>query len=290
MDLSLIISTRNRAAQLRRCLAAVAEIKSVARWEVIVVDNNSADETPTVIAEFVNSAPIPVVPVQEPHPGVGLGRNAGLAAARGALVAFTDDDCYPAQDYVDQALAVFQDPRIGFAGGRITLYDADDYPITIKDSQTAQFFPPSTYLAGGEIHGANMMFRKCVLDEIHGFDHAFGPGGPFYSGEDVDLCGRASFAGWWGAYAPGPVVAHHHGRKAKDVQALKRGYAIGRGAYLAKFALQRASAAQYRRVCLYRLTHFVSLGPRNMLQEMYGAALYLRHWAATQIRRASESA
>jgi GT2 family glycosyltransferase len=212
-----------------------------------------------------------------------------LIVSRGDLVAFTDDDCYPATDYIDQVLAVFKDPKIGFAGGRVTLYDADDYPITIKDLHMAQFFPPYSYIPGGEIHGANMMFRKRVIVDIQGFDRAFGAGTRFYC-EDIDVCGRASFAGWWGMYSPGPVVAHHHGHKAKDIQTLKRYYAIGRGAYLAKFALDKASSTQYRRVWIHRITHFVSLGPRNCLQEIYGAALYLLRRAAMRMKRSGGGA
>jgi len=283
MDLSLIICTRNRATQLKRCLAAVAAIRTSARWELVLVDNGSTDDTPRVIAGFARSAPIPVATVYEPLPGNGQGRNAGLAVARGAIAAFTDDDCYPAPDYVDQALAVFDNPKIGFAGGRITLFDADDYPITIKDEPVMRFYPPYSYIAGGEVHGANMMFRMSALDQIRGFDRAFGAGARF-AGEDADACARASFAGWWGTYAPGPVVAHHHGRKANDVPALKRVYAIGRGAYLAKFALDKASAKAYRRVCVYRLTHFIALGPRNCLQELYGAALYILYRATMRMR------
>jgi hypothetical protein len=76
-------------------------------------------------------------------------------------------------------------------------------------------------------------------------------------------------------YSPAPTVAHHHGRKEKHVQALKRRYAIGRGAYLMKFMLNSASAAIYRRVWLQRLIRFWTLGPRNCAQELYGSLSYL---------------
>jgi GT2 family glycosyltransferase len=274
MDLSLIICTKNRAAQLSRTLTYVGKLRSKADWEVIIVDSGSTDETPRVIADFLNSATFPATTTYEAQPGNGRGRNAGLALARGTIIAFSDDDCYVTPDYVDQVLEVFKVSEIGFAGGRIKLYDSSDYPITIRDLDAPQFFAPRSFIPGGTIQGANMMFRRQVLDDIDGFDGAFGAGGLF-SGDDIDACARASFAGWWGMYSPGPTVAHHHGRKEKHVKALKRRYAIGRGAYLMKFTLNSASAAVYRRVWLQRLSRFWTLGPRNCAQELYGSLSYL---------------
>jgi glycosyltransferase involved in cell wall biosynthesis len=274
MDLSLIICTKNRAAQLSQTLAYVGQLRSNADWEVIIVDSGSTDDTPRVITDFLKSATFPATTTYEAQPGNGRGRNAGLALARGTIIAFSDDDCYLTPDYVDQVLEVFKASEIGFAGGRIKLYDPSDYPITIRDLDSPQYFAPRSFIPGGTIQGANMMFRRQVLDAIDGFDNAFGAGGLF-SGDDVEACARASFAGWWGMYSPGPTVAHHHGRKEKHVNALKRRYAIGRGAYLMKFSLNRDSAAVYRRVWLQRLRRFWTLGPRNCAQELYGSLSYL---------------
>ncbi len=274
MDLSLIICTKNRAAQLSQSLTYIGQIRSKADWELIIVDSGSTDETPLVIAEFLKSATFRATTTYEAQPGNGRGRNAGLALARGKIIAFSDDDCYISPDYVDQVIEVFRDPRIGFAGGRITLHNSSDYPITIRDLDEPQFFPARSFIPGGAIQGANMMFLRQVLDEIGGFDNAFGAGALF-SGDDIDACARASFAGWRGMYSPAPTVSHHHGRKEKHVRALKRRYAIGRGAYLMKFALNRTSAAIYRRVWLQRLSRFWTLGPRNCAQELYGSLSYL---------------
>jgi GT2 family glycosyltransferase len=275
-DISLVICTRNRAAQLKRCLTRVAAVRSSANWELVVVNNDSSDVTADVISDFAKSASFPVVQTYEPVPGLGRAHNAGLSVSHGRIIAFIDDDCYPASDYVENVLKVFKDPTIGFAGGRITLYASDDYPITIKDSPAPQFFPPCSLIPAGELHGANMMFRRQAIAEIGGFDNDFGPGALFNC-EDIDAFARASLAGWWGMYSPEPVVAHHHGRRARDIPALKRSYAVGRGAYLAKFTLHGASRKLFVRVWLYRVTHFAALGLRNCLQELSGAGLYICH-------------
>jgi glycosyltransferase involved in cell wall biosynthesis len=281
VTLSLVICTRDRAAKLKRCLRRVGEIKSAVKWELVVVNNGSHDDTAEVIDDFAQLASFPVSQVYEALPGNGRGRNAGLTLAHGDIVAFSDDDCYPSPDYVDRVVDLFRDSRIGFAGGRITLYDPDDFPITIKESKSPQLFPPRSFIPPGEVHGANMMFRRRVLKEIDGFDNAFGAGALF-SGDDIDACVKASFAGWWGMYSPEPVVAHHHERKAQHIPALKRRYAIGRGAHLAKFTLNKASARVYAGVWLHRLTHLIPLGPTNCVQELYGAALYLRYWLVSR--------
>lgn len=278
-DVSLIVCTRNRAAQLRRCLDHLAAVKTARHWQLIVVDNGSTDNTSEVTATFARSTPIPTTLLHQPIPGLGRARNTGIAAARGALVAFTDDDCYVAADYIDRICEVFEDPKIGYCGGRIKLFDPGDYPITIKDSEIAQPIPPHTRLEAGMVHGANMIFRKQALSAIGGFDDAFGAGAKF-SCEDVDACARANLTGWWGLYAPGPLVFHHHGRKAKDVPSLRRNYALARGAFNAKFVLRQDSRKLYLTAWRWRLMKGLRRSPeerRECLWEIGGALRYLSY-------------
>src|SRR4051812_27727014 len=102
MDVSIIIATHNRCKQLDRCLAAVQGISSGREWELVVVDNGSTDATPSVVQEFAAIAHMPVKYVFEPRPGLGNAHNAGIRVAQGQILAFTDDDCYPAADFVSQ--------------------------------------------------------------------------------------------------------------------------------------------------------------------------------------------
>ena len=238
ISISVVICTRNRAQQLNTCLAYIAALNTSTSWELVVIDNGSSDRTPHVLRELARSVSFPVIILNEPVLGLGRARNRGWKAARGEIIAFTDDDCYVLPDFVDRALEVFSDPTIGYCGGRIKLYDMSDYPITINESTVPEFFPPNRYFATGVIHGANMIFRRAALVDIGGFDDCLGHGTRFCF-EDADACTRASFAGWWGAYAPGPTVFHAHGRKAADVVTLRRIYGIADGAYAAKFILRR---------------------------------------------------
>jgi GT2 family glycosyltransferase len=278
--ISLVICTRNRAPQLEACLTRVAMIKTSLAWELVVVDNGSSDATDDVLRRFRRSASFPVSILYEPTPGLGKAHNRGWRAATGEIIAFTDDDCYVLPDFVDEAVQVFEDHRVGYCGGRIKLYDASDYPITINESVESRMLRPYSYLRAGFLQGANMMFRKSTLEEIGGFDDAFGPGTPFNC-EDVDAFTRAAFAGWWGAYAPGPTVLHAHGRKAADVPALRRSYAIGRGAYAAKFILRRDTRrCHLRSWCLWLAKRLVrptaNSRRRDCFREIQGAIQYCR--------------
>lgn len=231
--ISLIVCTRNRAGPLQRCLAAIATIAFAGDWELVVVDNGSVDATAAAIAEFATTAAFPVIAVSQPVPGLSNARNAGVTAATGAIILFTDDDCYVAADILDATLAAFTDPAVGFASGRVRLFDAEDYPVTINESVVPLRFAARHFLAAGAVKGANLAFRRCVLDAIGPFDPLFGSGALFPA-EDADAAMRAALAGWAGVYDPAIIVWHHHGRKAADLPGLLRAYDIGRGAFHAK--------------------------------------------------------
>jgi GT2 family glycosyltransferase len=175
--------------------------------------------------------------VLEPRPGLGNGHNAGVAVAHGEIIAFTDDDCYPAPDFPDRVRSAFEDPSVGYITGRIVLHDPADHPITTNESVVPRTFAARSYSRGGDVQGANMAFRRKVLLDIGGFDPLFGPGALF-NAEDVDAASRASLSGWKGRYCPEVVVRHHHGRKASDLPALLKSYWIGRGAYHMKLLLK----------------------------------------------------
>jgi glycosyltransferase involved in cell wall biosynthesis len=237
IDVSLIICTRNRFQQFRRCLESVRHITFQRRWELIIVDNGSVDDTAGFVRDFIATATVPVSYVFEPRPGLGNAHNAGLEIARGEILAFTDDDCYPAQDFLSQIWSCFEDATVGYITGRIMLHDPTDYPITINHSTTPLTFPARSFLQPGAVQGANMAFRASVLRDIGGFDPLFGPGSLFNT-EDLEAAARASALGWKGQYRPEVVVSHHHGRKKHDLSSLWRSYAIGRGAYRMKLLLK----------------------------------------------------
>ena len=122
------------------------------------------------------------------------------------------------------------------------------------------------------ISGANIAFRRSVLDKIGGFDPLFGTGSLF-SAEDLDAAARANLLGWRGAYRPEVVVSHHHGRKAADIPRLVKAYGIGIGAYHMKVLLQGHQILWFLR-SITQVRRRLRASVRSVLWEPVGAAMY----------------
>jgi GT2 family glycosyltransferase len=223
--------------------------------------------------------------VSEPRSGLGRARNAGVAAARGATLVFTDDDCYPADDFLECWARVFSRPEIGYGAGRILLHDPDDFPITISWVDEPVELPAGTYISPGLVQGANMAFRREVLERIGGFDPDLGPGGIF-NFEDLDVSSRASAAGFGGGFFLEPTVYHHHRRRAgPEVDALKRSYAHARGAYYTSLLLRPGWRRKAARAWVESFRSSIAWGRRReFLVEVAGAAHYASYRAAQAIR------
>ena len=282
IDVSLIICTRNRCRQLSACLESVSRITFDRSWELILVDNGSVDKTANVINEFIETSSVPARYVFESVPGLGNAHNAGLRSARGEILAFTDDDCYPAEDFLAQIWSSFGDPSVGYITGRIMLYDPTDYPIGINESLSPHTFLGGSFLRVGSFHGANMAFRRQLLLDIDGFDPLFGPGSLFNT-EDIDAAARASAIGWSGEYRPDVVVRHHHGRKEPDIAPLMKSYAIGRGAYHMKLLLNQQRFWWFARG-VYELRNRRKWHRRAALWETVGATKYAYQYFSQAVR------
>src|SRR5687768_7427373 len=116
--LSVILPTFNRANALKRALAALRRQSVMpGEYEVVVVDNNSTDGTAGVVALFEDRR---IRLIDEPRQGLSYARNAGLAAARAPIVAFTDDDVEVAPDWVETILTTLaRYPHVDGLGGRV---------------------------------------------------------------------------------------------------------------------------------------------------------------------------
>src|SRR5271165_1944335 len=131
-DLTLIICTRNRAVKLAQTLTKVMAIRSRLAWELIVADNGSTDETSAIVRKYAAACDRSVRLISKPGRGVSYARNAGWQSAKSEIVAYIDDDCYPAEDFPDAVFDCFsKDRKLGFVGGRILLHDPSDRRITI---------------------------------------------------------------------------------------------------------------------------------------------------------------
>lgn len=235
-DITLVMSTRNRAERLMCSLEYFRALEPGVAWEAVLVDNGSTDATPALLAEFAAAMQPRARVLSVPQPGISRARNAGWRAARGRIVAFTDDDCYAAPDFLRRIVDCFQEaPSLGYVGGRVLLHDRADYPITVQHLDRRLDLPARSYVRPGLLHGANLSVRRDALEAVGGFDERLGAGTRLQGAEDTDLVLRLSAHGFAGAYDPRPTVRHHHGRRTREeVTRLKRVYAFGDGAMYAK--------------------------------------------------------
>ena len=243
---SVVVCTRNRVDSLRRCIQAFAAINTDYKWELVIVDNGSDDGTSAFLASLpIQLGKANVITAFEPKRGPAAARNKGVSKACGNIVAFTDDDCYVSENYIDAMIFAFENPEIGLVGGRILLYDQSDIKAHNTGERSLFCFATADVCRSGTVQGANMAFRRAILDHIGGFDENLGAGTSFAC-EDIDAVAAALWEGFTGAYDPRPVVYHHQGRKTKrEERDLWKTYDKGRGAYYAKYILRSDSRSKY---------------------------------------------
>jgi glycosyltransferase involved in cell wall biosynthesis len=238
---SIVVCTCNRAgklAKLLESLAAMAVPEGLA-WELIVVDNNSTDGTARLLDEMEGRSTLPLRRLFEPRPGLALAHNMALLEAKGDVIAFTDDDCRVASDWLAVLAREFRDGTLALLGGRVELFDLADRPTTIRIGRERLDLTGDNR-AMETIIGCNMAFRRDIALRLGGFDTRFGSGCNIApSCDDADFVYRVQRAGGRIVYSPDLVVLHDHGRRTDaQIHALQQNYLRGRGAMYAKYVLQ----------------------------------------------------
>ncbi|MEW6602099.1 MAG: glycosyltransferase family A protein [Nitrospirota bacterium] len=241
MLISVIICTCNRGERLLDTLKSIENmsVDTGVEWELIIVDNNSTDNTKSVIQEFSCESRIPMRYVFESAQGLSNARNAGLREATGGYTAFTDDDCIIDKQWLTSIIREFEsDPDLIGIGGRVELYNDKDQRVTVRTYKERLLFA-SPYDTFKLFTGCNMAFARRVYDLIGTFDPEFGAGTKLKSAEDSDFFYRVFKAGGKMIYSPEVLVYHNHGRNTdSQVRALNRGYVIGRGAFYCKHIMK----------------------------------------------------
>jgi len=234
-DVSIVVCTYNRAPSLRLTLDALGAQQTPPElaWELVVVNNNSTDATPAVVAAFAAGASIPVRSVFVAQQGLSFARNAGLAQCRGAIVGFTDDDVQPAPDWVARIATVFDERKADIVGGRILPLWQRPPPPQLEE---APFFHGAVAImthptpadivdayASPTVWGANMAFRRSLFDQVGRFDTRLGViRRKLYRGEETNLVARAIAAGYRAVYDPRVLVWHRIGADRIGIRYLSR--------------------------------------------------------------------
>ena len=215
---TVVICTHNRGAYVAQATEAAHREASACGGDVLIVDNASTDDTPTLLAAL--SARLPGLRVvAEPALGLSRARNRGLVTARGDVVVYLDDDAVPRPGWLRALLAPFGGSMVGCVGGRVRLafetppppwltaplhaplagYDQGDEPRRL-DRARSETLP----------YGCNIAFRAAPVRALGGFSPDVGPRGRSQLVHDeTDLCWRLHAAGYEIHYAPEAIVDHH---------------------------------------------------------------------------------
>lgn len=189
--ISVVVCTYNRADLLEICLETlIRQDATPGSYEIIVVDNNSADSTREVTESLAQRSPH-LRYVFEPKQGLSNARNCGAAAAQGEYIAYVDDECKIPPRWIAAAQALVAGHAPAIAGGPYAPWYRDPRPVWFKDSYAGiatDGAAAGPLGAGKFVSGGNMLVRKDVLEALGGFDPAFGmSGGKIGYGEETSL-------------------------------------------------------------------------------------------------------
>ncbi len=244
MRTSVVVITRNRADFIGEAFAAITR-QDCADFETIVVDSSTGadrEKTEQLARQYG------IKYVAEPRRGQSLARNQGIAHSTGEIIAFTDDDCVPAQDWLSRTVKNFSDPAVWICTGRVVQHSRGDAADLFEEvagqdlGGERRVFGPEDIRFGlgfllsnvtkvfakhlksgapvpfGIGHGSSMTFRREALQKLGGFDERFGGESIIkYAIENIELFYRALKSGHQIVYEPLAVVRHKHKLSTEEV-------------------------------------------------------------------------
>jgi GT2 family glycosyltransferase len=218
-DVTVTICTAGERSTLEGALRSVVaqRLPPDCAIELLVVDNSrqTSDFVLLVVDDVADGATIPVRYVREPRSGLGFARNAGIAAARGELVAFLDDDAVADRTWAADLVAAYRETGAAVVGGRVDPIWEVGRPAWLGDDLLGFLsildYGPDRSLCRYPRYpfGVNIAFRRSLLAELGGFNTALGGGGtPTYLMDEIELCTRIEQAGGQIVYVPEARVRH----------------------------------------------------------------------------------
>jgi len=212
--LTIIIPTKNRAQVLGELLESIRCLDNMGRVrpEVIIVDNNSSDNTGDVAASIAKDFPTTIQVLKVPRLGKSAAVNDAVNLAKGDVLAFLDDDVVVDKTWLTAVNEFFRQSGNQVGQGVIRLQSpAGKDPEILKLVERYRTIPTLEHKKKFEtlhsLNGANIFLRRSVFERVGRFDERLGPGAAGTS-EDVDLAHRLRDAKIAIGYAPGAIVYH----------------------------------------------------------------------------------
>lgn len=202
---SVIIPSYNRPKQLGTCLESLTQLDYLRdRFEVIVVDDGSDRPLDTVVAPFKDSLNLRLI--RQNNAGPAAARNSAARQAKGKYLAFTDDDCRPATNWLQALENCFTADSDRIVGGRTVNALANNLFSTTSQNIISMGYAHYNAIANQARFFAsnNMVVPANRFGELNGFDESF------TTSEDRELCDRWLHHGYAMTYAPEVVIYHAH--------------------------------------------------------------------------------
>lgn len=220
IDISVILCTYNRCASLAKALESVAasQLRRDSKWEVLIIDNNSRDETREVAERFCTEFPDRFRYIFEPNPGKSNALNTGIREARGSILAFMDDDVVVDRLWLSNLTEpLMQQQQVSGSGGRILSQEVVAAPHWLALDGPYSVAGMLALFDEGEDpkelncppFGTNMAFRKEIFEKYGSFRADMGPRpGSEIRNEDTEFGRRVLSGGERLWYVPNAVVYH----------------------------------------------------------------------------------
>ncbi len=236
MLISVIVCTYNRSAYLYRCLSLLAQNDYHGSWELMVINNNSTDDTAQVCERFATAYPnVNYHYHLETEQGLSHARNRGLREAHGDWYVFLDDDAYVAHDYLTNLEKHLHNADFDAFGGKITPLFEPHAPLwysrwsmgfvsALDMGNEKRYFPHGKFPIG-----ANMGLSRNAVKRVGMFNTTLGRNkNNLLAGEEKDIIYRIVDNGMTVAYLPDIEVQHVIPEHRTTDQFIARlGYGVG---------------------------------------------------------------
>ena len=221
---SIVVPTFARPGQLRQCLDGIARLEAATfSFEVVVVDDGGPEPLDTLIASYANGLDIRLI--RQSRAGPGAARNAGTAVARGTFLAFIDDDCTPAPDWLSALVPELERDGRQLLGGRVENALIEN-PYSSASEHVSRFVYEYNHTPGARepfFTTNNIALAADLFRAVGGFETSI----PSATAEDKEFCHRWVAHGLALAHVPSVVV--HHAHALTFAQFLRQHFNYGRG-------------------------------------------------------------
>lgn len=244
-QVTVAIATRDRPERLARCVAAILA-GDVLPAQLVVVDQGGDDRVGHVLASL-HPGPVRFDHVRQRPLGLAASRNMAIAWARCPIIAFTDDDCVPAPDWVavGERLSDLSDPHAALSGRVLALGPEapQTFAVSLREGTTRRDYR-SRAVPWEVGTGGNFIAKRRWLHAVGGFDERLGAGAPGKAAEDADLIYRLLRSGATLRYEPDAVVYHERQGRAQRLSS-RSSYGYGIGAFCALWLARGEPYAGY---------------------------------------------